>query len=78
MLLKQQCSLFCEASPETVALGGRCKEWFKECRTLVRGIKNRIELPVNGGSGCWICHALNKASFNLKYTSPLIATASLT
>lgn len=51
---------------------------FSECKTAASSTNNREELPLNGGSGCWIYHALNMTSFNLKYTSPLIASASLT
>jgi len=36
------------------------------------------QLPLNGGSGCWIYHAVNMTSFAMKSTSPLIASASLT
>lgn len=54
------------------------RQYFSECETPASSTNNRKELPLNGGSGCWIYHALNMTSFNLKYTSPLIASASLT
>lgn len=54
------------------------RQHFRERRTPAGSANNRKQLPLNGGSGCWIYHALDMTSFDLEYTSPLIASASLT
>lgn len=63
---------------DIVAYQSRWRDTISECQTPASSTNNRKQLPLNAGSGCWMYHALNMTSFDLKYTSPLIASASLT
>lgn len=60
-----------------MSVGFRAETIFQS-RTPASNSDDTKQLPLNSGSGAWIYQALNPTSLDLKYTSSLIASASLT